>query len=210
MLLDLVQQTYLSMANESGETSQSITFYKGVMFLDSLRQDIVGGLQHGEVDPLPLNRSMPESMRRWICRFILRIPHDPENRKQNSIRLQKAYEDIDPFEYGKPLSTPQDAAAHLQWIQIPDFLDWSLTHEELLLSCLTKVSDGLLGQSLYPLEPVKWLSIIRSQFVQAELCTPESVLLLESIMKRETFESDVTPQGGTNMIFSLNPSDYKQ
>jgi hypothetical protein len=102
MLLDLVQQMYLSIANESTEASEGITFYKGVMFLDSLRQDLMGGLQNRELDPLPLDRSLPESMRRWLCRFILRIPHDPENRKQNSILLQKAYEEIDVFEYGRP------------------------------------------------------------------------------------------------------------
>jgi hypothetical protein len=101
MLLDLVQQTYLSMAIESAEASQRITFYKGVMFLDSLRQDIMGGLQHSEVDPAPLQRSLPESMRRWICRLVLSIPHDPENRKRHSMRLQKAYEEINVFEYGR-------------------------------------------------------------------------------------------------------------
>jgi hypothetical protein len=104
MLLDLVQQTYLSLANESAEASHIITFYKGVMFLDSLRRDIMGGLQNREVDPLPLNRSLPESMRRWLCRFILCIPHDPENRRRNSIQLQKAYEEIDVFEFGRPFS----------------------------------------------------------------------------------------------------------
>jgi hypothetical protein len=104
MLLDLVQQMYLSMANESAEAPQSTTFCKGVMFLDSLRQNVLGGLQNREVDSLPLNRSLPESMRRWLCRFILNIPHDPENRKRNFIPLQKAYEEIDVFEYGKSFS----------------------------------------------------------------------------------------------------------
>jgi hypothetical protein len=103
MLLDLVQQMYLLMANEPAETPQSITFYKGVMFLDSLRRDIMRGLQNRELDPFPLKGSLPESMRRWLCRFILSIPHDPENRKQNAIRLQKAYEEIDVFVYGRPL-----------------------------------------------------------------------------------------------------------
>ena len=36
MLFDLVQQMYLLMANKSVEAPQSIAFYKGVMFLDSL------------------------------------------------------------------------------------------------------------------------------------------------------------------------------
>lgn len=119
MLLDLVQLMYLSMANESAEASQSITFYKAVMFLDSLRQDLKEGLRKRDVDSLPFNKTLPESMRRWLCRFILHIPHDPENRKRNSILLQKAYEEIDVFEYGGPfpLVTPQDLATHSQWFQ---------------------------------------------------------------------------------------------
>ena len=99
MLLDMVQHMYLLMAN-SAEPAQSVTFYKGVMFLNSLRLDVVAGRQHRE-DPPPLEKSLPESMRRWLCRFILGIPHDPENRKRNSKVLQKAYEEIDVFEYGK-------------------------------------------------------------------------------------------------------------
>lgn len=92
-------------------------------------------------------------------------------------------------------------------IPTSDFLDWSLTHEKLLLSCLTRVSDGILRESLYPLEAVKWLHIIRSQFVHAELCTSQSASRLESILKGETLESNVTPQGGSIMIVSLNASD---
>lgn len=106
-----------------------------------------------------------------------------------------------------PLVTPQDLATHLQHIQIPDFLDWSLTHEELLLSCLARVSNGMLGQALYPLEAVKWLSVIRSQFVQAELCTVQSVSRLENTMTGETFESNEIPQGGSMVVVSLNASD---
>jgi hypothetical protein len=103
MLLDLVQQTYLSMANLL-EGPQSITFYKGVIFLDSLRQDLMGGLPRRGMDAPPLKRSLPESMQRWICRLILVIPHDPENRKKNAFALQKAYEEIDVFKYGRPLN----------------------------------------------------------------------------------------------------------
>jgi hypothetical protein len=95
----------------------------------------------------------------------------------------------------------------LKRIQIPDFLDWSLTHDKELLSCLSIVSDGILRQSLYPLEAVKWLSVIRSQFVQAELCTVQSVARLESIMKEETLESDMIPQGESIIIDSSNASD---
>jgi hypothetical protein len=105
MLLDMAQQMYLFMAN-STEHAQSITFYKGVMFLDSLRQDVMAHLQNREVDSPPLKEFLPESMRRWLCRLLLSIPHDPENRKRNAIVLQKAYEEIDVFEYGMPFQTP--------------------------------------------------------------------------------------------------------
>ena len=109
MLLDLVQQTYLSMAN-SVEDPHSITFYKGVMFLDSLRQDVMAGLENR--DALPLNGCLPESMRRWLCRFILSIPHDPENRRQNALALQKAYEEIDVLKYGRPFSKFSSFTTH--------------------------------------------------------------------------------------------------
>lgn len=95
-----------------------------------------------------------------------------------------------------PSFIPQDFSTDSKCIQIADFLDWSLSHEELLLSCLTRVSNGILGQSLYPLEAVQWLSVIRSQFLQADLCTVESVSQLETIMKREAFESNTIPEGG--------------
>jgi hypothetical protein len=62
MLLHMVQQMYLVMAN-SAPPVQSITFYKGIMFLNSLRQDIVTGLHDREVDFSPLKKSLPESMR---------------------------------------------------------------------------------------------------------------------------------------------------
>lgn len=60
------------------------------------------------------------------------------------------------------LGTPQAFFNHSQWNEIPDFLDWSLIQEELLVSCLTQVSDGLLRQLLYPTEAVKWLGRICS------------------------------------------------
>ena len=97
MLLDISQQMYLSVAN-SVDALQSETFYKGVMFLDSMRQDVMGQLR--ERDSPLLERYLPESMRRWLCRFLLSIPHDPENRKKNAVSLQKAYKDIDVFQYG--------------------------------------------------------------------------------------------------------------
>jgi hypothetical protein len=101
MLLDAAQQMYLLMANSS-ELSHSITYYKGVKFLDSLRQDVMATLLNNSNDPLPFQKSLPESFRRWICRFLLCIPHDPQNRKQNYVVLKKAYEEIDVFEYGIP------------------------------------------------------------------------------------------------------------
>jgi hypothetical protein len=60
----------------------------------------------------------------------------------------------------------------------------------------------MLRQSLYPLEAVKWLSVIRSQFVQAELCTVQSVSRLEKLMKEESIESNVIPQGGSIVFVS--------
>jgi hypothetical protein len=106
MLLDMAQQMYLLMAN-STESVQSITFYKGVMFHDSLRLDIMAGLQDRAEDQPPFPKSLPESMRRWLCRFLLNIPHDPENRNQNAIILQKAYNEIDVFQYGMSFIKPE-------------------------------------------------------------------------------------------------------
>ena len=104
MLLDMAQQMYLLRANSTDQT-QSITFYKGVMFLDSLRQDVMAGIRNREADPPPFEKSLPDSMRRWLCRLILNIPHDPENRKKNAVVLQRAYEELDIFEYGTPFNT---------------------------------------------------------------------------------------------------------
>jgi hypothetical protein len=115
MLLDMTQQMHLLMAN-STDPARSITYYKGVMFLDSLRQDLMAGLQKRGVDSPPFKKSLPESMRRWICRLLLSMPNDPENRKQNAKVLQKAYEEIDVFEYGIPLNQP--SAAFLKFIFI--------------------------------------------------------------------------------------------
>jgi hypothetical protein len=99
MLLDMSQQMHLLMAN-SADDSHSITYYNGVIFLDSLRQDLVASLQKRGVDSPPFKKSLPESMQRWICRFLLCIPNDPGNRKQNAAVLEKAYKEIDVFEYG--------------------------------------------------------------------------------------------------------------
>jgi hypothetical protein len=123
MLLDMVQQMYLVMAN-SADPSLSETFYKGVMFLNSLRQDVMAEHQHTEEDSAPLKKSLPESMHRWLCRLLFSIPHDPENRKQHAIVLQKAYEEINIFQYGMPfcLSPP---ICYLLTIQIHFYLQTS-------------------------------------------------------------------------------------
>jgi hypothetical protein len=72
-----------------------------------------------------------------------------------------------------------------KFILFADFLDWSLTHEEVLLGCISKISDGLHEHSLYPIEKLKWLSTLRSQFVQSGLCTVESLARLESSIEEE-------------------------
>jgi hypothetical protein len=119
MLLDMAQQMYLLLANSTDE-AQSITFYKGVKFLDSLREDVKVGLRNIAADPPPLDKSLPESMRRWLCRLILNIPHDPENRKKNAIILQKAYDELDVFKYGTPFNHP--FATGLQFVLISRLL----------------------------------------------------------------------------------------
>lgn len=62
MLLDMVQQMYLSMVN-SADPAQSVTFYEGVEFINSLRQNVMASLQNRE-DPPPLTKSLLESMQR--------------------------------------------------------------------------------------------------------------------------------------------------
>jgi hypothetical protein len=101
MLLDMVQLTYLGMSN-SGKVIQQESFYKGVIFLDSLRGDFLA-----TVRKIPLNcdghRALfPDSMRRWLCRLLSAIPHDPQNRKQHAQILNKAYLEMDVFNHGVP------------------------------------------------------------------------------------------------------------
>lgn len=187
MLLDITQQMYLSMAN-SVDPLQSETFYKGVIFLNSLRQDFTVGLLHRKVDTPPTAKSLPESMCRWLCRLFLNIPHDPENQRLNDVLLQKAYKEIVIFEYGMLFSLDPLLLVY-NAVLFPDFLDWSLTNQELLLSCLSKISEGLHGQSIYPVETFKWMSVLHSQFVQAGLCTAQSLSQLESMTKREGLQS---------------------
>jgi hypothetical protein len=92
MLLDIVQITYLQLSNSSNGNQE--IFYKGVIFLDSLRRDFLAATQ--KVAP-----SFPESMRRWLCRLLHNIPHDPQNRKRHAEKLKKAYL-VDVFKYGLP------------------------------------------------------------------------------------------------------------
>jgi len=65
-----------------------------------------------------------------------------------------------------------------------DFLAWSFKNEEEIVSCLTALTSNSAadGASLYhPAEqsPLRWLDILRSQFVQVCLCTDGSVSRLE-------------------------------
>jgi hypothetical protein len=94
MLLDIVQITYLQLSNSSNGDHQEI-FFKGVIFLDNLRGDFLAATQ--KVPP-----SFPESMRRWLCRLLHSIPHDPLNRKRHAEKLKKAYLEVDVFKYGLP------------------------------------------------------------------------------------------------------------
>jgi hypothetical protein len=100
MLLDMVQLTYLVMS-KSGNASHQESFYKGVIFLDSLRGDFLATT----IRKIPLDCDshqalFPESMRRWLCRLLSGIPHDPQNRKRHAAILNKAYLEVDVFNHG--------------------------------------------------------------------------------------------------------------
>lgn len=99
MLLDIVQLTYLVNSN-FGNINHREIFYKGVIFHDNLRADFLASTQKATPESENYRASVPESMRRWICRFISGIPHDPLNRKHHAEILRKAYLEIDVFKYG--------------------------------------------------------------------------------------------------------------
>ena len=108
MLLDMVQMTYLRMSNSSNVDQKEI-FYKGVLFLDRLRGDFLAAIQKA---PPSIQKAppyfetetalLPESMQRWLCRLLYRIPHDPLNRKRQAETLKKAYLEVDIFKFGMP------------------------------------------------------------------------------------------------------------
>jgi hypothetical protein len=101
MLLDIVQITYLQISNSSNVSHPEL-FYKGVIFLDSLRGDFLATQK--VPSPSESRKAMvPESMRRWLCRLLYQIPHDPLNRKRHAETLNKAYLEIDIFKYGVPI-----------------------------------------------------------------------------------------------------------
>jgi len=110
MLLDMAQLTYLSMSN-SGQTHHQETFYKGVIFLDNLRRNFLATIQNLPAGHETQRAPLPESMHRWLCRFLHAIPHDPKNRRQHAQLLNKVYLEIDLFKYGE-LSHPLTHAAH--------------------------------------------------------------------------------------------------
>jgi hypothetical protein len=103
MLLDMVQLTYLMMSTSSKASHQE-TFYKGVVFLDSLRREFLSVVPNVPQDQHSCRAFIPESMRRWLCRFIHGIPHDPENRRRHAPTLQKAYLEVDVLKYGAPVN----------------------------------------------------------------------------------------------------------
>ena len=205
MLLDVAQLTYLQLSTSTDPRLCNI-FYKGVMFLDSLKRNIMSNTQD-KPDPGSFPAAMPESMHRWLCRLLLGIPHDPENRKQYDVILKKAYEETDVFKYGRlPYYALKVLAPHSR---SPDFLDWSLTHEEKLIQCLTHISV-LDGKTLYSIEPHKWITILRSQFVHEGLCTPKSLFQLGQLGSQTTsreaprLRAAVTNSDPT-YISSINP-----
>jgi hypothetical protein len=86
-----------------------------------------------------------------------------------------------------------------------------LTDEELLLSFLSTITDGLHGQSLYPIESLKWLSVLHSQFVQAGLCTAKSLLWLENVIETGQLQltndnlQSVSPQASSCQFETILP-----
>jgi hypothetical protein len=174
MLLDMVQLTYLQMANSSNINEKEI-FYKGVLFLDRLRADFLRTV--GQASSLSETETpiVPESMQRWLCRLLHNIPHDPVNRKRHAETLNKAYLDVDVFKYGVPYNFTLSESFFSFKMWILDFLDWSLLHEKDLESCLSATSESIATASVYNAEPKKWLRILRTQFIHTGLCTSLSV-----------------------------------
>jgi hypothetical protein len=99
MLLDIVQMTYLHLSNSSDVDEQEI-FYKGVVFLDNLRQHFLDSIRKAHPYCETEKALVPESMQRWICRMLRSIPHDPLNRKLHVEILNRDYLEIDVLNYG--------------------------------------------------------------------------------------------------------------
>jgi len=99
MLLDIVQITYLQASNSSS-VDHPETFYKAVVFLGRLRGDFLAATQKEAQNFESKRAPVPESMRRWLCRLLRGIPHDPHNRKLNAELLNKAYLEVDVLAYG--------------------------------------------------------------------------------------------------------------
>lgn len=65
-----------------------------------------------------------------------------------------------------------------------DFLGWSFENEEEIVSCLIALTSDSAAERAplyHPAEqsPLRWLRILRSQFVQVSLCSDGSVSKLE-------------------------------
>lgn len=79
-----------------------------------------------------------------------------------------------------------------------DFLGWSFKNEEEIVSCLTALTSSNSAAdeaSLYHpagQSPLRWLEILRSQFIQVGLCTIGSVSQLENQPQsgRESMKED--------------------
>lgn len=63
-----------------------------------------------------------------------------------------------------------------------DFLDWSLINENDLVGLLFAASDYTAAASPFLAVSLRWLSILRSQFVLVGLCTPMSMSKLRARM----------------------------
>jgi hypothetical protein len=181
MLLDVTQLAYLVISN-TGSTDQQEFFYKSVVFLDFLRAEFLSGIQKSQHDCEAQASSVPECMHRWLCRLLHRISHDPKSRKHHAQLLDKAYLEFDAFKCGAPIFI--FFLFYLFTVGNKDFLDWSFKNEEEIVSCLaaltsTSAVGGVMLFSPAEQSPLRWLAILRSQFVQVCLCTDSSLLRLE-------------------------------
>lgn len=101
---------------------------------------------------------------------------------------------------------------YLDLVENTDFLGWSFAHEDEIKSCLSflasnSAADGD-SRSFQPslfdladLSPLRWIGTLRSQFVQAHLCTDKSLSCLEeeSEPKEERIQS--RSNGDTHYLY---------